>query len=323
MMSGRLDAAPTTSPPPIDADPDVERRAIYAVLTVVLIASLALKLVHLGHAALRGLDESYHAVVAANLLKHPFTPTFIDRPYLPEDHPALRGEPAWLHAHVWLHKPIWPLWQIAASLAILGTNAWALRLPSALLSTAAVWLTYAIGAELLDRRAGLVAATLQAFNPAILMLVHGYAFSDHVDVSLLFWTELSIWLLTLGWRASARLRLDPPFGSVPGEATRAQAPEPSVHPTRWFALAGVAQGLAFLSKTYPALIVTGIAIIAWLLSRRRNRDVAFRVSGRHLLLFLVTTILTIAPWTIYAAVRWPREFAAENLRILSHLNENV
>jgi 4-amino-4-deoxy-L-arabinose transferase-like glycosyltransferase len=306
-----------------DDDPPLERRVIHAILGVALLASLALKLINLGHAPLRGLDESFHAVVAANLLKHPFTPTLIDRPYLPDDHSAWPNEPAWLHAHVWLHKPILPLWQIAISLALLGVNAFALRLPSALLSTAAVWLTYAIGRELLDRRAGLVAAALQAFNPAILMLVHGYAFSDHVDVALLFWTEVSIWLLALGARGSARLRLDLPFGSVTAEDSRAEARPPSAHATRWFVLAGVAQGLAFLSKTYPALIVTGVAIVGWLLSRRRDRDVGFRVSGKHLLLLIAATILTIAPWTIYAALRWPSEFAAENLRILSHLNQNV
>jgi hypothetical protein len=90
----------------------------------------------------------------------------------------------------------------------------------------------AIGRELADRTAGLVAAMLQAINPAILMLVHGYTFSDHVDISLLFWTELAIWLVVRTMRSGSTLT-----------AT----------------LAGVAQALAFLSKTYPALIATGIA----------------------------------------------------------------
>src|SRR5439155_24330349 len=79
--------------------------------------------------------------------------------------------------------------------------------------------------------------------------------------------------------------------------------------------AGVAQGLAFLSKTYPALIVTVIAVAAWLITRR--------ISWRGLLLMIVTTVITIAPWTIYCLVRFAHEFVESNLRILGHLSENV
>ena len=39
-----------------------------------------------------------------------------------------------------------------------------------------------------------------SFNPSITYLVHGYLFSDHIDVALLFWIELSIWLLLRGLR---------------------------------------------------------------------------------------------------------------------------
>jgi len=49
--------------------------------------------------------------------------------------------------------------------AVLGVNTLALRLPSAVLSTGAVWLTYRIGKESFGACAGLIAATLQAFTP--------------------------------------------------------------------------------------------------------------------------------------------------------------
>src|SRR5688572_20280739 len=137
------------------------------------------------------MDESFHALVAKNLTKHPFTPTLIDRPWLAYDYRD------WLSNHVWLHKPIVPLWQMAASMSLLGVNTLAMRLPSAILATAAAWLTYAIGRELLggDRRPALIGAGLQAFFPAITSLVHGYVFSDHIDVAFLFWVELSVWFL--------------------------------------------------------------------------------------------------------------------------------
>src|SRR5215212_9111485 len=118
------------------------RFATTVLLIVLLASSFLLKLNHLGHASIKGLDESFHALVAKNLLKHPFTPTLYQRHYIPYDYRE------WQVNHVWLHKPIVPLWQMAASMALLGTTPLAMRLPSAILSTAAVWLTYAIGFEL-------------------------------------------------------------------------------------------------------------------------------------------------------------------------------
>src|SRR5437016_1135732 len=112
------------------------RRREMVLLALVLLGSFLLKLNHLDHLSLKALDESFHAVVARNLLKHPFTPTLIDRPVLPYDYRS------WQANHVWLHKPIVPLWQIAASFALLGVSTLALRLPSAILATAASGLTY-------------------------------------------------------------------------------------------------------------------------------------------------------------------------------------
>jgi 4-amino-4-deoxy-L-arabinose transferase-like glycosyltransferase len=263
-----------------------------AVLTLVLLASFLVKLNHLGHPAIKALDESFHALVAKNLLKHPLTPTLIDRPWLPYDYRD------WQSNHVWLHKPIVPLWQMALSMAALGTSTLALRLPSAILSTAAAWLTYAIGRELLlDRRAPLIAATLQAFHPAITSMVHGYVFSDHIDVAFLFWTELAMWCLV---RTIAT-------GS-----------------TRWAIATGVAQGIAFLSKTYPAFIVTGVALVAWQLPLRGWAGmVAPRLRGRHLITILLATFLTAAPWMLSIAIRFPREFAWEQTQIFHHLTRDV
>lgn len=260
-------------------------------LALVLIGSLLLKLHHLNHLALKGLDESFHAIVAASLLEHPLTPTLIDRPYLPYDYRD------WQNNHVWLHKGIVPLWQIALSYLMFGLNTFALRLPSALLSTGAVLLTYLIGRELLDRGAAIVAATLQAFSPAILMLVHGYAFSDHIDISLLFWVEMGIWFAVRAMRT----------GSISDAA-----------------LAGVAQGLAFLSKMYPALIVSVIAAAAWWLPLTRfGKSAESRFGSRHFAGLLLATLVTMAPWMLMCAIRFPDEFRYEHLHALQHLTRNV
>jgi 4-amino-4-deoxy-L-arabinose transferase len=257
----------------------VKPRTSRALLIVILAASFALKLRHLDHPAVKPLDEVFHAIVARNFLSHPFTPTLVDHPYLPYD----RDD--WLSTHIWLHKPPMAMWQIAIFYSILGVNTLALRLPSAILSTLAAWLTYLIGTRLLDKPAALIAAALQAFNPVILMILNGYVFSDHVDISLLFWTELSIYLLIRATQTKSRTDM---------------------------ILCGVTQGLAFLSKTYPAFIVTVLALAAY----RELR-------GRGVLTIVIATIATIAPWLTYTTIRFPHEFVHENLGILHHLNENV
>ena len=260
-------------------------------LTLVLIASFALKLHNLGHLALKGLDESFHAVVAANLLEHPLMPTLIERPFLPYNYRD------WSSNHVWLHKGVVPLWQIALSFKIWGVETFGLRFPSALLVTLSALLTYLIGRELIGRGAALVAAALHALSPQMTMLAHGYSFSDHVDVALVFWVEVGIWLVVRTVRT--------------GHFSYA-------------AFAGAAQALAFLSKMYPALIVTGVALVAWLapaLRLARRGDTRF--GGRHLLALLGASVLVASPWLVWTAVKFPNEFRHEYVHALRHLAADV
>ena len=189
-----------------------------ALLCAILAVNVLLKAPNLGHAALRPMDESFHALVARNLLYHPLEPTLIREPVLPYDRTD------WLNNHIWLHKPILPLWIMALSLKCLGISPLAIRLPSLVLSTAAVLLTYLITRRVYGAAPGLIAAAFQAVLPAIGMVVQGYVFSDAIDVNLLFWSELSLWLMLLPNR-------------------------------KWIWLSGAAAGAAFLSKTFPALFV--------------------------------------------------------------------
>ncbi len=260
-------------------------------MAVLLLSSFLLKLRHLGHRFLFLGDESYHAIVARNLLKHPFKPTLIDVPYLPYD---LTN---WMANHVWLHKPILPLWQIAASYTLFGIDTFALRLPSAVLGTGAVGLTYLIGRELVGCRAAFIAATIQAFLPVIIELTHGYLFSDAIDISLLFWAEFAIYFLVR-----------------------------SMQTGRWrdVLLAGIGQGLAFLSKSYPAMIVTGIALTAWLAPMLRlGKQEETKLRGRHVLGLLLATLVTVDPWMLYTAIRFPVAFRHEHALVWQHLKTNV
>ena len=263
----------------------------WLVLSLVLLATTLVKLRNLDHTALTSVDEVCHAVVAQNVLKHPLKPTLVDVPYLPY-------EPKnWHENHVWLHKPILPFWQIASSFAILGVSTFALRLPSVLLSTAAAWLTYLIGKELLDRRAALFAATLQAANPALLRLIDGYQFAYHIDMALLFWVEAGMYFLIRALRTG-----------------------------RWrdVLLAGVAQGLAFLSKSYLAAIILGVAVTAWLLPHfRLGKREACRIGLIHLFGLLGATLLTALLWQVWCMTCFPQEFWHEHQQVWKHLNSNI
>ena len=257
----------------------------------VTLFSFGLKLNHLGHRGLGSLDECCHALVAKNLIKHPLKPTLIDVPYL------YYSERSWGENYIWLHKPTLPMWQSALSMGLLGINTFALRLPSALISTLAVWLTYLIGVELLTKRAALIATTAQAFSWFIMRVTHGYLFSDMMDISLLCYCELGI------------------YGVIRAVKTGKW---------RFVLLAGVGQGLAFLSKTYPAFIVTGVALSGWLapyLALAKKEECYLR--WQHVLGILGVTVLVAGPWTLYTAIVYPTEFVLSNSVTFRHFTEDL
>ncbi len=260
-------------------------------LALILLTSSWLKLNHLGHRAITYWDESFHALTARNLLKHPLKFTLIDQPWLPYDYKS------WSSNHIWLHKPPLSMWGIALSYALLGVNAFALRFPSVLLSGGAVIFTYLIGRELFDKRIGLIAAFWQAFNACSFRLIHGYLFSDHVDIALLFWVEASCYLLVRALLSGS---------------------------SRTHISCGVAQGLAYLSKSYLGLLAFGISLAMWLLARlRRFPEQKHPVTFRHLLIQFAAILVTIAPWSIYALIKYPKEFIHENWYVLAHLNADI
>ena len=293
---------------------------------LILLASGLLLLRNLGHRGLTYWDESFHAIVARNLTKHPLKFTLYDQPWLAYDYTDWGGN------HIWLHKPPVAMWQICIAYYMLGVNAFALRLPSAIMGTIAVWLTYRIATDLFGRRAGAIAAFLQGFNPFLFASIHGYRYSDHIDITLLFWVEVSCWFLLRAIRTGKG---------------------------RLYALSGVAQGLAYLSKSYLALITFGVACVVWLFARLKPRVVHLlslmrvyldfrslkdlgslskpstdfrsepldleggRIRLRDLGLQLLTSILTVAPWATYCLIRYPREYIYEHRRVLDHLDTDV
>ena len=285
------------------------------ILFCILIASFSLVLRNLGHSKIHYWDEGFHAIVARNLTKHPLKFTLYDQPWLDYDYKNWGGN------HIWLHKPPVAMWQICISHFILGINAFALRLPSAISLVLSAWLTFRIASDLFDKRAGLIAAFLQAFNPFLFASVHGYRYSDHIDIALLLWVQVSCWFLLRGIRTGKQ---------------------------RNYILSGVAMGIAYLSKSYLALITFGIALVVWFVAwykrrikntsininennteevletaHHRKDELEMRIRFRDVAVQLGVGIATAAPWVIYCLIKYPREFLWEHKRVIDHLNTNV
>ncbi len=296
-----------------------ESTFVKIVLLCILIASAVLVLRNLGHSGITYWDEGFHAVVARNLTKHPLKFTLYDQPWLPYDYKG------WGENHIWLHKPPVAMWTIWLSHLIFGINTFALRLPSAISLVVTTWLTFRIASDLFDKRAGLIAAFLQAFNPFLFESVHGYRYSDHIDIALLLWVQVSCWFLLRAVRTGKR---------------------------RNYILSGVAMGVAYLSKSYLALITFGVASVVWGVAwytgqgNPRSKDhspsiapggyterngktsspsdrTARKIKKSDIGLQLLAAIATVAPWTIYCLIYYRKEFLWEHKRVLDHLNTDI
>lgn len=265
--------------------PFLSAAAAAGLLAVILCAGFALRLRAADHACITQWDEAYHALVAKNLAKHPLLPTLYDDPRLPHD------DKHWERSNIWLHKPPVPLWLMALSMRIAGEEELVFRFPSVVLGTLSILLTFLLALELLgaeglpcDRRrddarlVGLLAAALHALNPLFIRLAAGAIPTDHIDVALAFFVELSFLLFLLCLRKPSAL---------------------------FPALAGAALGLGFLSKSWPSLTA-----LAALLPLLRAQD---RERARSLLFGSATAFLcAVLPWQAYCALRWPQAFLWES-----------
>jgi len=259
------------------------------ILGSILSSSFLINLKNLGHKSITLYDELFHALVAKNLLKHFFKFTLYDQPFLAYNFKH------WGQNHIWLHKPPLAMWQIAISYYILGVNTFALRLPSAILAIGACFFTYLIGKELFNKHVAVIASFLQAFNPFILELVHGYRFSDHIDIALLFWVEISCYLLIKAIKTNQN---------------------------RYYFLSGTFSGLAYLAKSFLGFVTIGIAIVFWVLTTLDwSKD--YNIGIKKIIIHIGSSLIVISPWVIYCLILYPREYLYETKMVLAHLNTNI
>ncbi len=226
-------------------------------------------------------DERYHALVAKNLMHHMLIPTLYENPVFHF------SENSWTSGRIWLHKQPVPLWIMAISMNLFGVNEIALRLPSIVLSTLSIGLTYRIGKFFFSSKVGFVAAFLFSLNGLILELTGGRIATDHIDIFFLFFIELCIFFIL--------------------EYSYKRKPVYNI-------LAAMSLGAALLSKWLPALIVLPI----WLLLVSDSKLYSAKQIIRSFTVFLFFTLAIALPWQFYIYHYFPIEAHAESLLNFQH-----
>jgi 4-amino-4-deoxy-L-arabinose transferase len=261
------------------------RQENYQVAVLLLIAcGLILRFYMATDFYLHEWDERYHALVAKNLINHPLRPTLYDNPVLPYDFQN------WANNHIWVHKQPLPLWTMAASMSIFGTNEIALRLPSVLITTIGILLMFKIGSYFFNQIIGYISALLYSINGQIIELAGGRLATDHVDIFFLFFVELAIFFTILF------IKKKKTFLTI---------------------LVGISLGAAILSKWLPALIVLPV----WLLMVIHSKEFNFKTIIVQFSILLFTSIVVFLPWQLYIHRVYPIEAHWEATFNLKHLAE--
>jgi 4-amino-4-deoxy-L-arabinose transferase-like glycosyltransferase len=255
-------------------------------LFFIIICGLALRVFISSDPFLHDWDEKYHALVAKNLMVNPSKPTLYLNPILPYDFTN------WTSNHIWLHKQPMPLWLISLSLKTFGISNFAVRIPSILLSTICIWLTFFIASELINKKVAVIAAFLFSINGLVLELTGGRVATDHIDVVFLFFTELSVVFSILFSKNAKHL---------------------------FNILTGVCIGAAILTKWLPALIILPL----WLLLLFDSKKFTLKAIAQNFLILLFTTIIVCVPWQIYIHTAFPKEAFWETSFNLKHFTEVI
>lgn len=230
-------------------------------------------------------DERFHALVGKNMMLHPWKPTLVERPVLEYDWRD------WTSNHVWVHKQPLFLWQIGFSVLLFGVSEIAVRLPSIVLSSLLVLLTYRIGRLAFDERTGFSAAVLVASSFQVIQLVTGVEGMDHNDISFMFYVTASVW----AWMEYEQKKN-----------------------IRWAWAMGALAGAAILCKWTVGLLVFGIFGFHHLIMQR---DIFSRPVLIALIQSFVACLLVALPWQAYIFISFPIEAAWEYSFNIRHFSE--
>jgi 4-amino-4-deoxy-L-arabinose transferase len=231
-------------------------------------------------------DEQYHALVARNMISHPFKPMLYSDPVLPYDYTN------WIGNHIWLHKQPLFLWQMAFSIWMFGAKAWAVRFPDLVMTVLLIPAIYRMGLIVADNRTGFWAALFVTVSHFLFRLISGATFTDHNDVAFLFYITMSLW----SW-----LEYDYRTGKS-GQM-------------KFVILTGLLAGAAVLVKWLPGLLVYSGWGLSLILSKKSRKEMKCYL---HILLSFLITIIVALPWQIYILLKFPLESRYEFRLTSSH-----
>jgi len=228
-------------------------------------------------------DERFHALVAKNLMNHPLLPTLYDDPVVNMAYDR------WDKYHIWLHKQPLFLWQIALSFKIFGISEFSLRIPSLILGTILVLITYRCGKLVANDRVGYIASVLLISSIFIIELIGGWQTGEHNDVAFIVYVSLSIWSF-IEYYYSKNLK--------------------------WIYLIGLFSGMAILCKWLVGFLV----YFGWMILKilqRKNRPWFYK----DIIWSLIVTIIIALPWQIFTFIKYPEE--ASNAYRLNALHSTI
>lgn len=217
-------------------------------------------------------DEQFHALVAKNMSEHPFTPMLF---------PSIDGitnTTNWNYSHIWLHKQPFFLWLMALSIKLFGSTAFAVRIPSILLSSFAIFGGYRLGKNLSGNFTGLTLAVLLSTSFIANNLSTGQETTDHNDAIFVSLVLISFWLLSEYWFNDKK---------------------------KMMYCIGIIAGMAVLTKWLTGLIV----FLPWFLLIVQKGITAQRV--KHIITAFIITLLIVLPWQLYCYYQFPTEYAHE------------
>lgn len=220
---------------------------------------------------LRIWDEQYHALVAKNMMDNPFVPMLIKDQYHSFNYQD------WMTNQVWVFKQPLFLWQIAFSLKLFGTTAFAVRIPSILMHAIGTLLIYRIGKLTINETMGFYSAFFFAVSRFLLEQSAGAIATDHCDQAVLFYILASFW----SWIEFIRM-----------------------NQIKWLVLTGILVGMAVLSKWLLGLLLYPCWLLAILASKEDRK-----VRLNYVVLFMsgIITLAVFVPWQIYILNSFPDE----------------
>ena len=259
-------------------------------LSCLLVGALLLRIfMALLDPALAVWDEQYHALVAKNMLEAPFHPLLYKNAFLSI------GKESWVHTTTWLHKPPLFLWQITLSLFAFGNTAFAVRLPSIVISAILVFVLFDMGRMIFNKRIGFIAALLFTVSHFALELGVGYYGTDHNDIVILGYVSLSIWAWVRYTLTDSRK-------------------------WRWVVVLGMFAGCAVLVKWYVGLFV----FLIWASSILSNKEERTNKKNYvHFATSLLLCILIFLPWKMYIFDAFPSKSYEEFGLIGAHIQNHV